>query len=334
MTMLVRCLRVAVLACGAGHAWSAWAQVEAGPSEFAACITPAGEERNRLAYPDDALREGVAGTTTVEMEFSGPDAAARVRVTQSAGPRLDKAVVDHVGRYRMPCLKPGATARVSQQFVFVPNPGGKASWTDPVEPEAAKVVACVQHLQPGTKPQHPLGAGPQMMRGIRDVPYRGNVLAQIVFTSKDGPPEVVIADANVHPALKRSVEQWTVDYRLPCYAGERVVATQLFHFVIEGFEGRYLKDMDLVAFLGAIKGVDQQRRYFELDRMSCPFDVRFEYRQPAMRNRVRDVGPHVDARQPLLDWLATMRFDVGPKAENLLLGESMTISVPCGKIDL
>lgn len=330
---LARCVRAALWCALAAHA-TAFAQVEPVTSEITACLTPSGEERSRIAYPADALKEGVAGTTAVEMEFSQPDAPPRVTVTQAAEPRLDQAVIAHVSTYRVPCLKPGASAKLTQQFVFVPNPGGKASWTEPVDAKAAEIAACVTHLRPGSKPQHPLAAGPQMLRGIRDVPYRGNVLAKIVFTSSDGPPEVVIAGENVPPALRRSVEQWAVDYRMPCYPGHRVEATQLFKFSIEGDTSPLLKDMGLVQFLGAVKGIDQQHRYFELDRMSCPFDVRLEYRQPVMANRVRDAGPHVDARQPFLDWLAGLRFDVEPKIENLLLGEALTISVPCGKIDL
>jgi hypothetical protein len=333
MTVLARCLRIAVALTAAVHSFSAWAQVESGSSEMAACLMPRGEERNRLTYPPDALAAGVSGTTTVEMEFSAPDAPPRVRVTQSADPRLDRAVLEHVGTYRMPCLKPGATIRATQQFAFVPNPGGKVSWTDPSDPQALKLMACVQHLRPGTKPEHPFGAGPQMMRGIRDVPIRGNVLARIVFTSKDGEPEVTFPGSNAAPAFQKSVEQWARDYRLPCYDGNRVEAVQMFRFVASESDG-LLKDMQLVQFLGTIKGLDRQRRYFELDRMSCPFNVRFEYRQPAMPNSVRDVGAHVASRKPLLDWFASMQFDVDQRSENLLLGESMTISVPCGKIDL
>jgi hypothetical protein len=332
--MIGRCLRIAFLCLAAACSFGARADVEASTSEFTNCLTPAGEERNRLEYPADALAQGVSGTTAVEMMFSSPDAPPQVNVTQASDPRLDQAVVEHVSRYRVPCLKPGAKARILQQFVFVPNPAGKTSWTAPSDPEAQKMSACVTHLQPGTKPEHPIAASPTMMHGIRDVPFRGNVLARIVFTSKDGPPQVIVPGKNVPAAFRQSVEQWAANYRLPCYSGQTVEATQIFRFMIEGDDGHYLKDLSLVPFLGAIKGLDQQHRYFELDRMSCPFDVRFEYRQPDMANGVRDIGTHVEARQPFLDWLATMRFDVDAKTENLLLGDAMTISVPCGKIDL
>jgi hypothetical protein len=58
------------------------------------------------------------------------------------------------------------------------------------------------------------------------------------------------------------------------------------------------------------------------------------YARPFDRNSVQELDASVPARRPLLEWLAGITLDLSPKQNRAVLGESMTLSVPCGKLDL
>lgn len=307
------------------------AQPEAAASDAVACLTPPAAVRNRLDYPPDALAGGVTGTTVVEMEFTSPADPPKVTMVHTSDPRLDRAVAEHVGNYRVPCLRPGERARLQQEFSFVPNPAGVVAATHAIDLRPADIPRCLTHLGPNSHPEWPTRFTGTAMHGIEShSPTVGVILARMRFTSADGPPAVTFPDEQKDSAFRQPVEDWVRDYRFTCYDGEPFVATQLFRF---GVPSKLLNDMSLVNFLRNVKLADQ-KQYFELDRMRCPFTVRFEYMQPFLPNRVQEVGARAPGRQAFLDWLSTLRFDVEPKRENILLGQSLNIAVPCGKISL
>lgn len=304
------------------------AQLEPAASDAVACLTPAATDRNRLDYPPEALRAGVAGATGVEMEFTSPTDPPKVTVVRTSDPSLDRVVVEHVSRYRVPCLVPGQRARLQQEFSFVPNPAGIVAASHAIDLRPADIPNCIAYTGAHSQPDFPLRG-----RNQPRLPELGVVLAQLRFTSADGPPVVTFPDGMKDSPFRQPVEEWVRHYRFTCYGGQPFEAFQLFRFVMHDHPQMLLADMTLLEFLGNVKLTDQ-KQYFELDRMSCPFTVQFQYLQPFMPNGVRETGRHVVARRAFLDWLSTLRLDVDQQSENVVLGESMKIAVPCGKVAL
>lgn len=90
----------------------------------------------------------------------------------------------------------------------------------------------------------------------------------------------------------------------------------------------------MAQWLPVVKGLSRTGLVLDTTRMSCPFDLRLHYRQPAMPNVVGEVGSHDPARRALIDWLAGTEIEAPARTLNSIFGDSTTIQVPCIKIDL
>ena len=140
---------------------------------------------------------------------------------------------------------------------------------------------------------------------------------------------------SAEPSLASSVLASVGRYRLPCMPpGMRPIdAMQLFRFQYSD-EIRHFKDMTLATFVGAIDGLASENVRFDLSTMGCPFDLRFTMYRPYFKNRVLEIGSVEPARREFLDWMRRQRLRLNHDQFKHLLGDSMTISVPCGVLDL
>ncbi|ROZ64429.1 hypothetical protein [Ramlibacter sp. WS9] len=280
-------------------------------------------------YPEEAYKRKEGGTVNIEMEFATQDLAPKIKVhSGEASVELVSAVHEYALRLRLPCAKSHEPAvRLEQEFVFVPNDGRKVAWTIARSPSGTpKIAHCVQHLEPGSKPIYPSKAGREGRQG--------SVLANVLFTAVNEKPQVTFPDPSPYPELAEAVRRFAEDYRLTCWDGKPLLAFQQFNFRMDDGEKKLLKDISLLTFVRAARNATAMPVFFSLDGMGCPFDVRLRYWQPIYRNEVGEVGSEVPARRAFLDWLSTLVLDLPAKSQNAILGDTMTVSVPCGKIDL
>lgn len=93
--------------------------------------------------------------------------------------------------------------------------------------------------------------------------------------------------------------------------------------------------LTLGRFLAHMKEVPGARVDLNLDEMGCPFVVEWQSFRPAAPNRARVVGAAAESRRdPLLRWLGSLEADVPEAMQAQLIGETMDISVPCGRVNL
>ncbi|WP_395686749.1 hypothetical protein [Caenimonas koreensis] len=318
---------VAALVCGIAHAQSSALSVT--PAVDVSCLTSLDGPAARPVYPEGMYALKQKGLVRVAMEFTGPDTAPTLKSISQDDEAFLPAVRRHVERLRLPCMKPGSPpAQLSQEYVFVPNDGRKVAWTSPelkAGDGASPGLACVAHVVPGSKPEMP-------RRAIREN-HEGSVIGLVRFTGKGVEPEVSLAYPGPYAELAATVVEFMKGYRQTCDAPP-FVAKQMFQFRIEPSERIVLRDTTLASFLRGASNATAVPVYFDLDGMKCPFDVRLEYWQPTARNRVGEVGEPVAQRRPFLDWLSTLKIRMSADVEAKVLGDSLTVSVPCGKVDL
>ncbi len=326
-------VRAALLALGLGlaaapDAMAAGTQTQLAPSEALGCMTPVGAAR-APAYPPQAYARKEQGTVAVQMRFTHPDRPPRVEILESGRTTflLVEAVEDHLRNFRVPCLAPGPTVTIEQQFRFVAHDGREAvQWTEAKDADDLRRRELVKCLVPGSLPNYPFSALRSNAEGV--VPLR------LRFSRADGAPEVELLDKTPHVNLVDAARRAALGSRLPCLTGEPLSVDQFYIFTIDGNERLVLKDMSLVQYLSAVQGIRDAQVYFDFNTMKCPFDVRVELQQPASDNRIGELDGPVPERQFFLSWLARQRLQMQPRQQNRLMTQSAVITVPCGVLSL
>lgn len=322
-------------ALAAGVALSAIAQQQTlSPSDTLACLTPVATERGTPKYPEESFERKEGGLVSVVLEFTAPDREPKVSFSDGSSHsqgdlKLKGAVLDYVRAYRVPCLKPEQTAKLNQEFSFVPTDGRRVRWQGPVDADdlrRSRLMKCVKHLSPGSRPDYP----PLALRN--DV--QGNVMLKLSFASANAPPSVEVVDDAGSDRLASTAAEHARGWRMPCHEGASVSIDQLYVFRIEGAARTVLKDLSLVSLLGVVKGIKQANVYFDFKEMGCPFDLRFLMYQPHGPNAVGEVGDTHPERRFFLDWLRRQHLDLPAKTHNAVLGQITTVSVPCTVLNL
>ncbi len=302
------------------------------PSPAALCLTPTAGQAAKPEYPKTLLERKDGGTLTVELVFSAPDAAPVLRMLdENADPLFVEAVRNHARHLRVPCMAPGADpARLVQSYVFRPNDGRAVMATAPRDHDDAQRrlrYNCLQRILPGVRPTYPYAS--QRME------EQGKFLVNLRFVSATAEPALVFVDADRSRNLRDAVEEFVRGYRLPCMGTEPVELSMLFTFQMEGGARTRLRDLGLQEFLGAVEPSSLAMPvFFDLHTMACPFDVRLVYSRPHQTNSVLEVANHEPMRQPLLDWLSQMTLRLPPARNRAVMGETMTITIPCGTVNL
>jgi hypothetical protein len=324
-------LRFCIAALAAAASLSAAAQQQAlTPSQTLACLTPAEAARGAPTYPEKSFERKESGRVSVALDFNAADREPKVTVTYGDDRRdLLRAVLDHVRKYRVPCLAPGQTARLLQDFDFVPTDGRKVRWLAPIDADdvrRSRLADCVLHKKPGTKPDYP-------WRALRNE-TQGTVVLRLSFSAPDAAPAIEVFNDAQSGDLATAASEFARDFRMPCHEGAPVGVTQFYQFRIEGGARTVLKDMSIRTLLGVIKDIRQANVYFDFGEMGCPFDLRFILHQPYGPNDVGEVGEPRPERRFFLDWLRRQQLDLPAPAHNAVLGDITTVSVPCTVLNL
>ncbi len=306
-------------------------QVAADPESPALrCLTPARDTMRELEYPREAWVNRLGGRVALELEFFKPDAAPNVLVKESIGDSVFEVTVKRfVAHYRVPCMAAGeAPVRLQQEFVFVPDERRIVQWFAPADAKAAQrnlqVSRCL--TAPSEAPEYPDRA-PR-----RD--ESGTVLLRVSFL--DGPTasgvEVLFEPGS--RLLAETAREHAVKYRLPCFVEGPVEAVVAYAFRLEGAGRIRFENTDLKTPVAAAANLSQHPASFDFGTMGCPFDVRFGLRQPALPNQIGEVGASDPARRPFLEWLSRLSLRTTQRQLKELIGQAMTVSVPCGKLQL
>lgn len=326
----LRLLNLAIAVSAGTWAATAAAQTQSlAPSPALRCLTPSLQERP-LVYPPDAFERKEGGTVNVQLTFDAPDKAPSVKVLDEStrDSWLVSAVEDRVAAFRLPCLAAGMPPVVlRQEYVFIPNDGRKVVATTPVDEADARrgdAFQCMRHLEGEKRPSYPTMARKQEIEG--------NVFVELRFKSPDLPPEPVWMAAS-HGLLKREVERYATGLRLPCMDTEPIGVDVSYVFRLDDGKRTILQDTTLPKLLGAAKSFPAPV-YFDLTTMGCPFDVRLTYQQPHRPNKIGQLDAANPRRQPFLDWLTELRLRLPDATNTAVLGDTMTVSVPCMKLDL
>jgi hypothetical protein len=299
--------------------------VSLAPSETLRCMTPSTVEREALNYPADAFERKEGGVVRVEMTFHDPGRAPTVKVLGDALRDLEWAVRDHVSAYRVPCLAAGQQAVIRQDFNFVPSDGRRVLWTRPRDAQdRRKLTECL--------------VKPQKLVHYPTVPHarneQGTVALRLTFTDAVSAPTLTVLDDMPSQPLINAASSHALETRLPCHEGGPVDVHVDYQFRIEGGERVVLKDGDLAFYLGGVEGIRSAQVYFDFRQMKCPFDVRVRMRQPAADNAVGEVAESVPERAFFLDWLSRQRLRLSRADQNRVMGQRVTVSVPCTVLSL
>lgn len=322
---------VVALLVAAGSPVQAADDMTAVPSAAERCLAPSDAAHARPVYPADMFEIKRSGLVEVRFTFAAPDRAPDVEVVRSSGPSFEDAVRDYARGLRVPCMAAGGLpVTVSQAFDFVPNDGRKVAFTAPVDVVAAAAkprYACL--VKPADN--RPLYPDKLVRQGVE-----GTVVFRLHFTDPAQAPEMQVLDDGGSVLFVRSLRGFVEQFRLPCMGKEPVDFHFNYVFRLDGAGVKHvvLRDLPLDTFLRSVKQVPAGSVYFDTNLMKCPFDVRMTFLQPWNRNRIDELEEDVPERHAFLDWLSGMQLDLGPRASNQVLGQSMTIHVPCIKIDL
>lgn len=338
----VRCvlLRAALTGCCALWSLNAAAvdsdfnvEVDAAPLN---CLTSIQPSIKGPAYPSDQLA-GTSAVVRVHLGFSSKDAAPQVQIRFNNGtPAFAESVRLFVQNYRVPCLPPGRRFDGVQEFQFVIKPSAAPQILQGVPQTATRwadlPAECLEGIRKAEPPRFPSTG----ITGAEPI-SPGVVLARMVFRHGDQPPEVEIVYDAGQRRLANAVRASAQAYRLPCMkpGDSPLVAQRTFSFQWDGEEvPRLLPNLDLVAFLGAVKNIERHRVRFDFTTMGCPFKVAFAPYQPVALNAVSEVASKSPDRREFLNWLENISLDLPPRLLKTALGGETTVSVPCTVLDL
>lgn len=301
------------------------------PSPYLECMAPTAGSPTAPAYPEHLLEAKTSARISVEIEFSGPDAAPGVRIAQHP---YDAEFNDAIKRYarnlRLPCMPAGAKPVVlTQRYVFNPTDGRKAM--PPQTEDAAHLarqdmIDCLKHVKGQVRIQYPREA-------LRQV-QQGKVMARMRFTNATEPPKVSYLAEIGGKEFRNVLDPHLAGQRLTCMKpGDGPIDIDITYiFTIEGEYQTSFKDMPLQSLLGIVKTPPPISADF--GTMGCPFDVRLRYLQPYTLNQVVEVETTNTARRPLLEWLRKLELNVKKDLNDRVFADQFTVSIPCGRIEL
>ncbi len=322
-----RLLLTVALAAAAAPAVQA-AELTLSPSPAVRCLTPPVPDRGAPEYPAREWKQGTGGRVLVELIFTTPDLRPEVKVVEQDGADdFVDAVRQHVNRLRVPCLEHAdIPVRLRQEYLFRPTERGAvgAAPVDTADASRRRLLACVVKAAP--EPAYPLQA---LRQGVQ-----GRLLVKMKFTGSDQAPEVTVFSRPASEVFTAAARQWAAKFRMPCHSGAPVTGQWLLLYRLENAGSYGFRELSLKQFVGGILEIEKQRVFFDFDTMNCPFSVRLTYLQPHLPNGVQEIEVREPARQPLLDWLSRASLQLSERNLDAVFGDSVVLTVPCGKIDL
>jgi hypothetical protein len=284
---------------------------------------------NKLpTYPEREALLRTGAVVRVSLTFTGPDSAPKLEtIFNSGGEAFIDAVSTFAKSYRLPCMAAGAAPLVGmQEFQFVPDDGRKVIYGALREhPKATRALQCVTGMRPPDYPGTTFGPRPE-----------GTVVVKLTFVDGNSPPQPTVWSDGGSPRLAAAVLRAVERYRMPCLsAGDGPLTTmQSFQFLMSDSTRYVLKDLSLRQFVAIVDKLDQQKVRFDFSTMGCPFDVRLRLFQPHGPNSVGEVERADLNRREFIEWLKSVSLKLPRNAARQVIGDSLTISVPCGVLDL
>lgn len=327
-----RWLRAAALGCAGLGAALAQAQVNGQPetpaTPEAPCLVSTRPQLARPEYPT-WISPRTEAVVRVELIFNGPDAAPSMTLVANTGVEaFAQAVRDFVAYYRMRCLKPDQTLQAQQTYQFtLGRYPPKLLQSQPPEAGINSLpLDCSAGIRNATLPDYKDYPSPAL-----------KTVARMTFTAPDRPPTVEWLFNAGPPSWTAAVRAVTDAYRLPCIraADGRIVVDQFFHYnpwPLKPQENR--KGVSAEQLTSLLKNAKQGAGRFDFNTMACPFNLSFELYQPFAQNAVVEMGSSNANRAPFLTWLRGVSFDVSDSKLRGVLGEAVSVSVPCGVLDL
>lgn len=300
------------------------------PSLARACLKPAPELRGEPEYPFDDWKRGLGGRVEVELSFDSTDRAPSVKVLANEGAdSFVEAVRTHVRRFRLPCISQDyPRARLVLEYVFKPD-DRKIAVADPKDPdyEARRSLwACIKHTSGSKGPAYPDDAR------RRDI--QGRIWIDMQFDAADKPPTFKVYSATGRGPLHEAIEDWLPGYRLPCFKGTEPARISVAYVYLLNGGGYGFKPLGFMQFMGAVKGIREQRLDFDFNQMGCPFDVRLTYLRPHRPNEVNQLVNHEPSRQPFIDWLKTVELNLPERMLQAVYADYLSLTIPCTRINL
>lgn len=300
-----------------------------GPAKWLSCLAPSAAEFVPIIYPPEQLSLNKGATVKVRIKFTGAGSAPDMDFfyNTSGDGSFESAVKERVSTYRLPCLPAGADpVVVTQVFSFLPE-GRRVVYGRSFQ-DGAPSQKCRFVTQPEELPRFP------SMYGGRS--ESGAVLMEMTFIDKDTPPALkVLYESTGGRHFVRAVERHLEEYRMDCSAPYHpVTVKQMFRFRRDAGAGWGLPNLSLKQFVSALDDLESQRVRFEFADMGCPFDLRVKLYKPYATNEVYELDRSNPARREFIEWLRGVALKLPAAARDDLLGSSVTLSVPCGVLDL
>lgn len=300
------------------------------PSAALSCLTRVAGAPAMPVYPPDLFERKEGDQLAVELEFGRRDEAPGVKFDNELHQYAFRdAVREFVKAYRVPCMADGAKPVVlRQQFVFSPTDGRKViapPLSDRNDIARLAQMKCVVHNRQWTRPPFP--------RKAAQDEREGNLMVRLRYNDPELPPQVVFLTPIPHRDLRRSIESYAEGLRMPCLANGPNEVDILYKFTLFGSARTVLRDTNLVQLLAGSKDFALPAT-FDFNAMGCPFDVRLTYLRPYMPNKVREIESSNAARRPLLEWMSKITYKFDEQVGLKVLGDSINVTIPCGKLDL
>ena len=318
-----------LLALGRAHADDGGGLIALPKPSQIDCMTPTTAGDKLPVYPERELTLKQGAVVRVRLTFVRPDAAPTADVFFNSGTdAFSDLVAGYVKSYRLPCMAASAAPLIAtQEFEFVPGDGRKVIFGGlQGESRVNHVVECLIGNEGRPKYPQPFG---------RSMP-QGSVIVSLNFTDASQPPQAKILFDGGSTLLARAVLDYVERYRLPCLgtSDAPLKTLQTFAFRLGDSTQYMLNDLSLKQFVGAIDKLEQQHVRFDFSTMSCPFDVRLRLLQPYAGNLVGEVERADPNRRGFVEWLKGVALRLPSGMARQVIGQALTISVPCGVLDL
>ncbi len=323
--------RLAVVALGALGVGLACAQASNGitlveTSSVVTCLDTKLNAGNPLLYPPELAKKKAGALVRARMTFLSADEAPTIDMFYNSGDdQFAEIVKRYLRGYRLPCFdKQSAPVVMTQEFDFFPGDLRKVQYGSVWEEAGARSVRACVETGPG-KPAF--------------VDAAGTVIVEMTFSDPaKGPTTRVVyqgGDRRIRFAAQ-SVLEFVASYRMPCLtpSSAPVTVSQQFKFAYSDTPAYVLKDMSLQQLLGLTENLTQHKVRFDLNTMSCPFDVRFSPYQPHGANGAAQIERYDANRREFIEWMRKLVLKVPPRMMPQVIGQSIVVSVPCLVLDL
>ena len=266
----------------------------------------------------------------VQLQFTAPDQPPQVTIlSNTATEYMQDQVLHFVGGYRLPCLKAEQPAiKATQEFVFYPyaEPDGKPlrllSGTEADEQFCIKTPRRRFDMR-----YSELDEG--VMKVFLQADFKGD---------GEQAPEVTVRYSSGTARVTAELVEYMKQYRMPCRKAGDARNQVGQHFLVAMNDSKPAKfgakEFPLQSFLSSMSGLDKAPVYFDFDSMACPFQVKWTSMRPVLANEARVIGKRDPRRAEFLAWLAGLELKLESKVLRELLGESLQVSIPCGKLEL